>query len=134
MNALKPVLHRTPFRPAPFDATIPVCGPKVNIRWSGIANTIVHLKSLRFSPNLHRAGPDKELEGIDLVDERRNDRAKRLLMRFAEKPTESIVGASHGWAQTMAAYRFVTWVSITLYHKPLYAAPIHSLSQSALLY
>ncbi|MEX3968200.1 transposase DNA-binding-containing protein [Paraburkholderia sp. EG286B] len=96
MNALKLVLHRTPFRPAHFDATIPACGPKVNIRWSGIANTIVHLRSLPFSPNLHRAGPDEELEGIDLVDEHLNERTKRLLMRFAEKPTESIVGASHG--------------------------------------
>jgi hypothetical protein len=81
-----------------------------------------------FSPNLHRAGPSKELKGIDLGDERRNDRAKRLLMRFAEKPPESIVGASHGWPETMLAYRFVTKTSIMLYHKPLYAAPIHSLS------
>ncbi|WP_244869616.1 IS4/Tn5 family transposase DNA-binding protein, partial [Paraburkholderia aspalathi] len=40
---------------------------------------------------------DEELEGIDLGDERRNDRAKRVLMRFAEKPTQSIVGASQGW-------------------------------------
>ncbi|WP_211704302.1 IS4/Tn5 family transposase DNA-binding protein, partial [Paraburkholderia aspalathi] len=45
--------------------------------------------------------------GIDLGDERRNDRAKRVLMRFAEKPTQSIVGASQGWPETMAAYRFV---------------------------
>ncbi|MBK3823489.1 IS4/Tn5 family transposase DNA-binding protein [Paraburkholderia aspalathi] len=37
---------------------------------------------------------DEELEGIDLGDERRNDRAKRVLMRFAEKPTQSIVGAT----------------------------------------
>ncbi|MBK3865724.1 hypothetical protein G3A40_39080, partial [Paraburkholderia aspalathi] len=34
-------------------------------------------------------------------------RAKRVLMRFAEKPTQSIVGASQGWPETMAAYRFV---------------------------
>jgi hypothetical protein len=57
---------------------------------------------------LHRAGPDKELEGIDLGDERRNDRAKRLLVRFAENPMERIVGASHGWPETMVAYRFAT--------------------------
>lgn len=49
----------------------------------------------------------EELEGIDLGDVRRNERAKRLLMRFGEKPTESIVGSSHGWSETMAAYRFV---------------------------
>jgi len=50
---------------------------------------------------------DEELAGIDLGDERRNERARRLLTRFAEKPTQSIVGASHGWSETMAAYRFV---------------------------
>ena len=50
---------------------------------------------------------DEELAGIDLGDERRNERARRLLTRFAEKPTESIPGASHGWSETMAAYRFV---------------------------
>jgi hypothetical protein len=50
---------------------------------------------------------DEELEGIDLGDERRNDRAKRLLIRFAEKPTQSIVGVSHGWSETLAAHRFI---------------------------
>ncbi|CAE6831880.1 hypothetical protein R69746_07695 [Paraburkholderia aspalathi] len=50
---------------------------------------------------------DEELAGIDLGDERRNERARGLLTSFAEKPTESIVGASHGWSETMAAYRFV---------------------------
>jgi len=42
---------------------------------------------------------DEELAGIDLGDERRNERARRLLTRFAEKPTQSIVGASHGWSE-----------------------------------
>jgi hypothetical protein len=46
--------------------------------------------------SLHHAGPNKELEGIDLGDEGRNDSAMRLLMRFAEKPTESVVEAGHG--------------------------------------
>ena len=105
---IKLVLHRTPLLPEPYDATIPVCGPLGNIPWSSIDNTIVHLRPLPFSFNLHRAGPDKELEGIDPSGEQRNDRAKRLRMRFAEKPTESIVGASHGWRKTMVAYRFVT--------------------------
>ncbi|MEX3581668.1 MAG: transposase DNA-binding-containing protein [Burkholderia sp.] len=48
---------------------------------------------------------DKELASIDLGGERRNARAKRLLMRFSEKPTESIARASHGWAEMMGAYR-----------------------------
>jgi len=50
---------------------------------------------------------DKELASIDLGDERRNARAKRLLMRFSEKPTQSIARASHGWSETMGAYRFM---------------------------
>lgn len=51
---------------------------------------------------------DEELNGIDLGDARRNARAKKLLTRFAEKPTASIVGASNGWSETMAAYRFAS--------------------------
>jgi hypothetical protein len=100
----------------------------------GIANTIVHLRPLPFSPNLRRAGPDKELEGIDPGGEQRNDRAQRLPMRFAEKPKESIFGASHGWRKTMVVYRFASQTAITLYHKLLYTAPIHLLCQSELLY
>jgi hypothetical protein len=66
---------------------------------------------------LHRAAPDKELEDIDPGDERRNKSSKRLLMGFAEKPTESIVGASHGRLETMVAYRYVTETAITLYKR-----------------
>jgi hypothetical protein len=55
-GATKLVLHRTPLLPAPYDATIPVCGA-VNTPWSGIANTIAHLRPLRFSRNLHFARP-----------------------------------------------------------------------------
>src|SRR5260370_21337322 len=50
---------------------------------------------------------DEELEGLDLGDARRNERAKKLLTRLAGKPTASIPGACHGWAETMGAYRFL---------------------------
>ena len=49
----------------------------------------------------------KELGSVDLGDERRNERAKALLTRFAENPTASIPHACRGWAETMGAYRFV---------------------------
>jgi hypothetical protein len=62
----KLILHRTPLLPVPYGATIHVCGP-VSIPWSGIANTIAHLRSLPFSLNLHRAVPDKELEVLILA-------------------------------------------------------------------
>lgn len=47
---------------------------------------------------------DRELEGVDLGDARRNERAKTLLTRFAEKPTASIPLACQGWAETTGAY------------------------------
>ncbi|MHA6881902.1 IS4 family transposase [Ralstonia pseudosolanacearum] len=49
----------------------------------------------------------KELEGVNLGDARRNERAKTLLTRFAEKPTGSIPHACHGWSETIGAYRFM---------------------------
>lgn len=49
----------------------------------------------------------RELEGVDLGDARRNERAKTLLTRFAEKPTASIPLACQGWAETMGVYRFM---------------------------
>jgi len=42
------------------------------------------------------------LEGVDLGDARRNERAKTLLMRFAEKPTAGIPcaqGRRRAWCQ-----------------------------------
>ncbi|WP_459252047.1 transposase DNA-binding-containing protein [Paraburkholderia rhynchosiae] len=33
--------------------------------------------------------------------------AKELIKRFANRPTASIPGACEGWAETMAAYRFL---------------------------
>jgi hypothetical protein len=50
---------------------------------------------------------DEEFEALDLGDPRRDRRAKELLKRLAAKPSESIPGACDGWAETMAAYRFL---------------------------
>lgn len=44
---------------------------------------------------------------MDLGDERRNKRAKTLMERLAAKPTASIPMACKGWAETIAAYRFL---------------------------
>ena len=50
---------------------------------------------------------DEEFEALDLGDPRRDRRARELLKRLAAKPTVSIPGACDGWAETMAAYRFL---------------------------
>jgi hypothetical protein len=50
---------------------------------------------------------DEEFETLDLGDPRRDRRAKELIKRFASRPTASIPGACEGWAETMAAYRFL---------------------------
>jgi hypothetical protein len=50
---------------------------------------------------------DEEFEALDLGDARRDRRAKELLKRLAVKPSQSIPGACDGWAETMAAYRFL---------------------------
>jgi hypothetical protein len=49
----------------------------------------------------------EEFEALDLGDPRRDRRAKELLKRLVAKPSEGIPGACDGWAETMAAYRFV---------------------------
>jgi Transposase Tn5 dimerisation domain/Transposase DNA-binding len=49
----------------------------------------------------------EELEGLNLGDARRNERAKTLLTRFAENPTASIPLACRGWSETLGAYRFM---------------------------
>ncbi|MEX3968199.1 transposase DNA-binding-containing protein [Paraburkholderia sp. EG286B] len=115
-HQLDKAIHRTACQPAPYDAPIPFFPPLGHVPCFGIANTIVRLRPLPSSINLHRAAPDKELED-DLGDERRNMSAKRLLMGFAEKPTESMVGASHGRPETMVAYRYVTETAIALYKR-----------------
>jgi hypothetical protein len=50
---------------------------------------------------------DEEFETLDLGDPRRDRRAKELVKRFASRPTASIPGACEGWAESMAAYRFL---------------------------
>ena len=49
----------------------------------------------------------EELTGMDLGDARLNKRAKHLMERLVAKPAASIPMACHGWAETMAAYRFL---------------------------
>jgi hypothetical protein len=48
-----------------------------------------------------------ELSGIDLGDQRLNNRSVKLLERFSEKPSASIPGACGGWSETVAPYRFL---------------------------
>ena len=49
----------------------------------------------------------KEFSGLDLGDKRLNKRAIKLVEQFADKPTASIPVAAGGWADTIAAYRFL---------------------------
>lgn len=49
---------------------------------------------------------EDELRTVDLLDDRLNNRFRRLLDRLGAKPTLSIPAACHGWAETQAAYRF----------------------------
>jgi hypothetical protein len=48
----------------------------------------------------------KEMNGVNLGDERLNRRVIRVLERLGEKPSVSIPTACGGWAETQAAYRF----------------------------
>lgn len=50
----------------------------------------------------------EEFRTLDLGDERLNARAMRLAERLGSKPTESIPNACSGWAETQAAYRFLS--------------------------
>jgi hypothetical protein len=49
----------------------------------------------------------KELETLEIGDKRRKDRCALLLERLADNPSASLVAACRGWAETMAAYRFL---------------------------
>lgn len=49
----------------------------------------------------------EEFKGVELGDERLNERAVLLAERLGSQPTESIPNACHGWAETQAAYRFL---------------------------
>lgn len=62
-----------------------------------------------------------EFSGMDLGDERLNKRARKLMERMSAKPTASIPMACNGWAETLAAYRFlandeVAWEDILAPH------------------
>ncbi len=65
---------------------------------------------------------EEEFRGIDLGDKRRDRRAVRLVERLAERPAASILGACNGWAETLAAYRFLAneaydWLDILEPHR-----------------
>lgn len=63
----------------------------------------------------------EELREIDLGDERLDKRAIVLMDKLSARPTASIPSACGGWAETQAAYRFlsndeVTWEGILAPH------------------
>jgi hypothetical protein len=58
-------------------------------------------------------GIARELEGINLGDERLDRRSKLLLEALAAHPQASINGACEGWADTQAAYRFFNNGAVT---------------------
>ncbi len=49
-----------------------------------------------------------EFKTLELGDQRLNARAVLLAERLTSKPTESIPNACLGWAETQAAYRFLS--------------------------
>jgi hypothetical protein len=62
-----------------------------------------------------------EFSGMNLGDERLNERARILMERMSAKPTASIPMACSGWSETMAAYRFLAndeleWADILAPH------------------
>jgi hypothetical protein len=50
---------------------------------------------------------ETELDACQLHDARHAKRLAQLLGRLSEKPVHSIPSACHGWAETVAAYRFL---------------------------
>ena len=50
---------------------------------------------------------EAELAECQMHDARHTKRLARLLGRLSERPVGSIPTACHGWAETMAAYRFL---------------------------
>ena len=64
----------------------------------------------------------KEICGIDLGDERRNQRIGRLATRMAASPQQSVRAACNGWAEAIAGFRLlhnetVTWDKILCAHE-----------------
>lgn len=56
----------------------------------------------------------EELAFIDLGDARLNRRARQVLTRFLESPSLSPTAATHGWAETLGAYRLLDHPECTL--------------------
>ena len=50
---------------------------------------------------------DVELADLDLGDTRLDSRAKKIMARFADKPSASIPKSCNGWGETIATYRFL---------------------------
>ncbi len=48
-----------------------------------------------------------ELADIDLGDARLDSRARKIMARFADKPSASIPKSCNGWGETIATYRFL---------------------------
>ncbi|OYO28920.1 IS4 family transposase [Janthinobacterium sp. PC23-8] len=62
-----------------------------------------------------------EFADIDLGDARLDSRARKIVARFADKPSSSISKSCNGWAETIATYRFlendaVEWRDIMVPH------------------
>jgi len=54
-----------------------------------------------------------ELQGIDLGDERLNQRSVKVIEALAADPEASVNGAVNGWGDTQAAYRFFNNPEVT---------------------
>lgn len=50
---------------------------------------------------------DVEFAELDLGDSRRDSRARKIMARFADKPSASIPKSCNGWGETIATYRFL---------------------------
>ncbi len=58
-------------------------------------------------------GISSELEGINLGDERLNNRSRKIMESMGADPQASVNGACDGWAETQAAYRFFDNSAVT---------------------
>lgn len=64
----------------------------------------------------------QEFAGVDLGDKRLNRRLARVAQQWADKPTQSIPGASAGWGDTAAAYGCWATSAATYVFTPLPAS------------
>ena len=78
---------------------------------------------------------DKELEDINLGDERLNERSKQILKAFFSKSNSSINGSFKGWSEVKAAYRFFDneQVSIDQILKPHNQASIERIANEEVI-